>query len=41
MFLKEVFSAPQGCIYMIKKNKQTKNIIIAKYYYNLKRLFSL
>jgi len=35
MFLKEVSSAPQGCIYMIKNTQ--KNINIAKYYYNLKR----
>jgi len=39
MFLKEVSSAHQGCIYLIKNtNKDSHNV---KYYYNLKQLFSM
>jgi len=35
MFLKEVSSAHQGCIYLIKNTNKNGNIV--KYYYNLKQ----
>jgi len=42
MFLKEVFSAHQGCNYLIKKIHTQKNPSnIVKYYYNLKQRFSM
>ncbi len=34
MFFKDISSAHQGCIYLIKKYRKNSNIV--KYYYNLK-----
>ncbi len=38
LFLKEVLSAHQGCVYILKNTIQYSTIV--KYYYNLKQLLS-